>query len=129
MKSILIDEKDCKQVFAYFLDNSAYFTFTPYPDGEYLFEFKDEGHLEALLATGSIKDKMELIQDSHAYKQAFEALAKYQYNLEKVQAGHYELMILADDVNEGALFNEYSSDFFTLMQYFYKWERGNYDSD
>lgn len=60
------------------------------------------------------------------YQQAFEALSKYPYILEKVLDCHYELTILDWDDMTGntKLFSDYSSDFFTLMQYFYKWQRG-----
>lgn len=64
---------------------------------------------------------MEQILQMNAHKQALDSLGNYAYSL-KHRKGEYSLTIF-DDKLDVAYF-EISSDFFTLMQYFYKWERG-----
>lgn len=60
------------------------------------------------------------------YRQAFEALAAYTYRYENIGAIHriiiYSKSADKSDYNN-SLFDDYSSDYFTLMQYFYKWEK------
>jgi len=62
------------------------------------------------------------MENSNPYQQAFESLSKYTYDLSYCAQKRHHIVIWDKGVN-AIIFDDWSSDFFTLMQMFYSWER------
>lgn len=67
----------------------------------------------------------ELITSGQAHLEAFEALSSYYYSLDRNNTNNdnYRLRIYTTGAADVVVYDDRSSDYFTLMQYFYKWEK------